>query len=152
MLRVLPLDMLSPGEVGRVVEIDGDQQLVFRLAEMGVQPGTEVQMLRQGSPCILAVENRRVSFRGENAALILVEVVSHRAALPAPATTQAARAVSGQPSAPTQPLGSVQPVGPALVSSQFGAAEGPGVGGSGASSVGKQVARPRLLARWLGAF
>jgi ferrous iron transport protein A len=73
---VVPLDLLCPGEIGCVVDIDGDQDLVHRLAEMGVRPGVELQMVRSGSPCIIALENRRVSFRGERAAAILVEVAS----------------------------------------------------------------------------
>ncbi|MCO6453831.1 MAG: ferrous iron transport protein A [Pirellulaceae bacterium] len=72
---MIPLDLLTPGEVGRVVAVDGDHDLVVRLAEMGVRVGIEVLMLRQGSPCILAIENRRVSFRGDNVASILVEPV-----------------------------------------------------------------------------
>jgi ferrous iron transport protein A len=82
---VVPLDLLCPGEIGRVVEIDGDQDLVHRLAEMGVRLDVELQMVRPGSPCIIALENRRVSFRGDKAAAILVEVVTGKSPQPAAA-------------------------------------------------------------------
>jgi Fe2+ transport system protein FeoA len=68
------------------VDIDGDQDLVHRLAEMGVCPGAELQMVRPGSPCIIALDNRRVSFRGDNAAAILVETVARTAAGRVPTT------------------------------------------------------------------
>lgn len=85
---MVPLDLLCPGEIGCVVDIDGDENLVHRLAEMGVRPGVELQMIRPGSPCIIALENRRVSFRGERAAAILVEMAPGGS--PQPADPQSA--------------------------------------------------------------
>lgn len=70
---MLPLDLLSPGERARVVDIDGEPELVHRLKELGIQEGTELQLVQSGNPCIIAIDNQRFSFRGENAAAILVE-------------------------------------------------------------------------------
>ena len=77
---MIPLDLLQSGEVGRVVAIEGEASLANRLEEMGLREGVLVRMVRPGSPCIVAVDDHRLSFRGENAAAVLVEPVA--AALP----------------------------------------------------------------------
>lgn len=74
MQQVVPLEFLKPGESGRICEIDGQHELVTRLAEMGLRQGVPVRMVRPGSPCIVAIENHRMSFRGGDAASILVEI------------------------------------------------------------------------------
>lgn len=74
MQQVVPLQLLGAGERGRVHDIDGQGHLVARLEEMGLRHGVEVHMLRPGSPCIIAVNNHRFSFRGDEAAVVLIEV------------------------------------------------------------------------------
>ena len=74
MQQVVPLELLSIGERGKVRQIDGDGDLVHRLAEMGFRNGVNVRMVQPGCPCIIAVENHRFSFRGEDAAAVLVEL------------------------------------------------------------------------------
>ena len=74
MQHVVPLDVLAPGEAGRIRDVDGDQQLVTRLAEMGLRRGVEVRMIANGSPCIIAFDNHRMSFRADDDAVVLVEV------------------------------------------------------------------------------
>lgn len=74
MQQVVPLEFLKPGETGRICEIDGQHELVARLAEMGFRQGVPIRMVRSGSPCIVAIENQRMSFRGDDAAAILVEI------------------------------------------------------------------------------
>ncbi len=73
MYNAIPIELLRSGEQGRVIEIDGDQSLVHRLAEMGLCVGQTVRMVRPGSPCILAVDHQRISFRGEQAGAVVVE-------------------------------------------------------------------------------
>lgn len=75
-MPVIPLHLLSAGEHARVVDIDGDQSLITRLHEMGLREQTEVTMIQSGRPCIIAIGNHRLSFRGEEAAVILVETIS----------------------------------------------------------------------------
>jgi ferrous iron transport protein A len=70
---IIPLELLAAGEHARIVEIDGDESLVTRLREMGLSEGVEIRMIQPGSPCIIALSNHRLSFRGEEAAMILVE-------------------------------------------------------------------------------
>jgi Fe2+ transport system protein FeoA len=74
MPRVVPLEFLSSGETARVCSLDGAHEHVVRLEEMGLRAGVEVRMLRAGPPCLLAIDNQRITFRGEDAVTVLVEV------------------------------------------------------------------------------
>ena len=72
--QTLPLDHLAAGEMGIVVDLDGQPGLVVRLEEMGLHAGVRVCMVRPGSPCILEVNDQRFSFRFEDSATVLVDV------------------------------------------------------------------------------
>lgn len=72
-MTVIPLELLMAGEHARVVDIGGDQGLVHRLQEMGLREQAEVTMIQSGRPCIIAIGNHRLSFRGDEAAQIFVE-------------------------------------------------------------------------------
>lgn len=50
----------------------GEPDWVGRLAELGIRVGVRVQMLRDGSPCLLQVGGGRLSLRGEQATQVLV--------------------------------------------------------------------------------
>ena len=65
--------MLRSGECGRIAQVDGDEQFVNRLAEMGFREGVGVRMVRVGRPCIVAVDDQRMTFRSDELALVLVE-------------------------------------------------------------------------------
>ena len=67
------MELLSAGEEGQILEIDGDRDLINRLAEMGLREGVHIRMLRPGSPCIVALGNHRLSFRADESAVVLVE-------------------------------------------------------------------------------
>jgi Fe2+ transport system protein FeoA len=73
MAHVVPLDCLSAGQVGRVVDVDGEQEFVARLHEIGLRPGASVELLQSGSPCIVSLGNHRLSLRGDRLATVLVE-------------------------------------------------------------------------------
>jgi ferrous iron transport protein A len=75
--RVVPLDLLGTGEQGRVVDVGGSREMVGRLAELGIREGSDLRMVRPGQPCIVALGNQRLSFRGEAAAVVLVETNGH---------------------------------------------------------------------------
>lgn len=72
----MPLEMLRAGELATVCDIDGNEQWVARLDEMGLRAGTEIRMIRPGSPCIVAFENHRLSLRGEECGSVMVQVLS----------------------------------------------------------------------------
>ena len=71
--RVVPLEFLTAGERGRVVDVDGAEGTAMRLAEIGIRAGIDLQMLRPGRPCIVAVGNQRLSLRVDNSAVVLVK-------------------------------------------------------------------------------
>ena len=72
-MPMLPLEMLNAGEHARVIQIEGDPALVTRLNEMGLREDTEITLIQSGQPCIIAIGNHRLSFRGEDAASVLVD-------------------------------------------------------------------------------
>ena len=75
MSQIIPLELLQAGEEARVQEVEGQPEFTHRLAEMGIQAGTLVRMIRAGSPCLVAVNNHRMSLRIEGSALVLVETL-----------------------------------------------------------------------------
>ncbi len=60
---LLPLEMLRAKETARLVELEGDENQVRRLSEMGLRVGASIQMLRPGAPCLLALDGKRLSLR-----------------------------------------------------------------------------------------
>ena len=60
---ILPLDQLRINEVGEVVEIVGNASEVHRLSEMGLHHGTRIRVVRRGTPCLLALDGKRLSLR-----------------------------------------------------------------------------------------
>ncbi|MBS0205293.1 MAG: ferrous iron transport protein A [Planctomycetes bacterium] len=73
-MLVVPLELMSTGEQGRVCTLDGAPDFVVRLEEMGLREGARVRMVRSGSPCILAVNDHRFSLRFDDCATVLVEL------------------------------------------------------------------------------
>jgi ferrous iron transport protein A len=73
-MPIVPLELLHAGQQGRICDLDGSDALVHRLKEMGLREGALVEMVRPGSPCILAVDHHRFSLRLDEAATVLVEV------------------------------------------------------------------------------
>jgi ferrous iron transport protein A len=69
---LLPLEYLNAGEWADVAELSGDPGWVSRLAELGLQAGSRLRMVRPGRPCLLQVGNTRLSLRGDWAMQILV--------------------------------------------------------------------------------
>ena len=70
--EVIPLEMLNCGEWADVADIAGEPGVVGRIAEMGVQVGSRLRVLRSGTPCLLQVGDARLSVRGDWAMQIYV--------------------------------------------------------------------------------
>lgn len=68
----IPLNMVQPGSVVRISQVVGGQDDVKRMAEMGLQTGTEIEMLQSGSPCIVRVGQSKLCFRQSDVLNILV--------------------------------------------------------------------------------
>ena len=75
MSQVLPLELLKAGEEGSIHCVDGCESLTHRLAEMGIREGAAIRMIRPGCPCLIAVNDHRMSLRIEGSASVLVEVL-----------------------------------------------------------------------------
>lgn len=71
----VPLDLLAQNESGKICVVDGDEQAVHRLAEMGLREGIVVRMVKPGSPSILAMGDQRLSLRLGDGVSIFVELV-----------------------------------------------------------------------------
>lgn len=74
--EIIPLDLLSENQCGRVVEIAGPTGWKHRLEELGLREGAFVRVIRRGEPCILALNGQRLSLRGAVSSAVLIEVVS----------------------------------------------------------------------------
>lgn len=68
----MPLEFLAPGEVGVVEDVQGEPQWVGRMAELGIRPGGHLEVVRQGSPCLLQVGGCRLCLRGDEGSRIFV--------------------------------------------------------------------------------
>ena len=73
-MQILPMQLLNPGETGCIMDVEGETHLVRRLDEMGLRAGVEIRMVQPGRPCIVAFDHQRLSFRGDDEAVVLVEV------------------------------------------------------------------------------
>jgi ferrous iron transport protein A len=58
----LPLKNASQGDVVRLVDIRGGARLQHRLAEMGLTPGMEFEIVanNRGGPCVVLVKGTRM--------------------------------------------------------------------------------------------
>jgi ferrous iron transport protein A len=72
---MFPLECLRPGEWAEVCDVSGEPSWVGRLAELGIRVGARLQMLRDGSPCLLWVGGGRLSLRGQDGLQVLVRPV-----------------------------------------------------------------------------
>jgi Fe2+ transport system protein FeoA len=74
-IEIIPLETLVEGQRGCIVDLSGPLSWKHRMEEMGLREGTFVRLVKRGQPCIIAIEDRRLSLRGDPSSLILVEVV-----------------------------------------------------------------------------
>ncbi len=75
----LRLSDLKPGEIGRVLEIGGDDQFRLRLIEMGLTRDAEVcvdKFAPLRDPLELIVKGYHLSIRGQDAQKITVERIT----------------------------------------------------------------------------
>jgi Fe2+ transport system protein FeoA len=72
------LSELKPKERGTIVKVGGDGPVHRRILDMGVVPGTEVEVVRVaplGDPVALLIRGYHLSLRKEEAREIFVEKV-----------------------------------------------------------------------------
>lgn len=72
--ELLPLTLLSPGQLATVGQLVGRPDEVHRLEELGLREGTPIEMLQPGSPCIVRLGGNKLCFRGDEATHVLVRL------------------------------------------------------------------------------
>lgn len=72
--HLIPLKRLSPGESCEVAEIVGDPQHTQRLFELGLAQGVQLEIVRQGNPCIVRFSGTKLCFRENELAQVLVRL------------------------------------------------------------------------------
>ncbi len=74
---VMRLADLQVGSIARVKSVQPDDPVMFRLMEMGLVPGTAVQVLKRapfGGPIQVRVQDYRLSLRRSEAARLQVDL------------------------------------------------------------------------------
>jgi ferrous iron transport protein A len=69
---LIPLEFVPDGEWAEIGEITGEPVWVHRMAELGLRTGSQFQVVRQGSPCLVQIGCSRLSLRGKVANQIMV--------------------------------------------------------------------------------
>ena len=72
---LLPLDLLRTGEWADVAEVSGEPSWVCRMAELGIRTGSRLQVVQNGTPCMLNVGGCRLCVRGDARSQILVRPI-----------------------------------------------------------------------------
>lgn len=70
--NLLPLEMLRSGDWADIAEVSGDPCWISRMADLGIRAGSRVQVVCDGSPCLLEVGGSRLCLRGDACSRILV--------------------------------------------------------------------------------
>ena len=76
---IATLAEMSPGQVGRVLSVDGEEHAVSRMLEMGLTPGVEIKFLGTsllGDPIEVQVRGYRLSLRKLEALKVKVDLTS----------------------------------------------------------------------------
>jgi Fe2+ transport system protein FeoA len=70
--ELIPLNMLAPGQSGEVDQVTGPPDDVHRLEELGLRGGVAVEMIQNGSPCIIRLAGHKLCFRSDELLSVLV--------------------------------------------------------------------------------
>ena len=74
MPHLLPIHNLTTGQTGCIRRVTGNANTVHRLAELGMRPGAQLEIVQHGSPCIIRLGNCKYCFRDGNSLDVLVQV------------------------------------------------------------------------------
>ena len=73
MVDVIPLMNLTEGCTAEVCQLMGCPEEVRRLEELGLRGGVEVEMVKNGCPCIIRLAGSKLCFRGGEAMGVMVQ-------------------------------------------------------------------------------
>ncbi len=74
MSQILPLNLLRPGCKAAIDLISGDPDEVQRMEELGLQAGSEIEVLQQGCPCIVRCRGVKYCLRGNDCNCVWVRL------------------------------------------------------------------------------
>lgn len=74
MTQLIPLSLLQPGRSARVGYLDGGEEDVRRLTELGFREGHTVEMVSRGTPCIVRLSGSKFCFRENDSFRVYVQV------------------------------------------------------------------------------
>lgn len=74
MQELVPLHHLAPGQSADVGHIVGRPEEVHRLEELGLRGGATVEMVQNGSPCIIRLAGQKLCFRADDLLRVLVRM------------------------------------------------------------------------------
>jgi len=70
--QTVRLEDLSAGQRGQIASLSGPEDVVHRLEEMGLRPGTVIRVFRSGNPCIVCLGGCKLGVRADDHVQILV--------------------------------------------------------------------------------
>jgi ferrous iron transport protein A len=73
---LFPMHMLVPGQSADVGQVTGSPETIHRLEELGLRGGATVEMVQNGSPCIIRLAGQKLCFRAEELVQVLVRGVA----------------------------------------------------------------------------
>ena len=76
----MTLNEVETGQCVKVIHVGGQPMLCRRLLDMGVTPGTLIEVLQRGpfqDPLVIGVRSYELAIRNKDAACIEVEVIPH---------------------------------------------------------------------------
>ncbi len=71
-LPMISLSMLLAGQRAIVQMVAGSTELVRHLSEMGIHEGSNLEMVRPGSTCILRINGTKLCVRGDELLQVMV--------------------------------------------------------------------------------
>ncbi|WP_020469245.1 FeoA family protein [Zavarzinella formosa] len=74
---MFPLDCLRAGESADVIDVHGEANWVCRMAELGIRSGSRIQMLQEGTTCLLQVGGCKLCLRSDASSQIMVAPVAN---------------------------------------------------------------------------
>lgn len=72
MYDLIPLNLLTPGQSADVGHVIGLPDQVHRLEELGLRGGVTVEMVQNGSPCIIRLAGHKLCVRADEMLHVLV--------------------------------------------------------------------------------
>ena len=77
MHTLFPMHLLAPGQSADVGQVVGSPETVHRLEELGLRGGATIEMVQNGSPCIIRLAGQKLCFRADELVNVMVRGVAN---------------------------------------------------------------------------